>query len=542
MSEADSSVEEATFGQQHADGFSEFRSSGLFADTTVVTADGQSYKLHGLLLAKRSEFFQKALSSEFTEGRTKRIELGDLEHAQGAWPALLDYFYTDRVTLTEANVLGLLALSRRLLVPAVDSYCLSYVRQRLDVRSCIAYLKEAVLYALHDLQRECVALAAGGFPVVCDADVSGLPPSSILDILHHPGLVVHCELQVLHFVLKYLGSTQVEPEAVRRICGQIRFVYLDNVTLGALSSNTLIPRDLLLEGSLLRLGAMDSPALELASLTPPPRSSYCCNLRYGLPGGSQYLTIDLEAVWERLAKMITVRVSGINEGNPRNILSSEPDGWFETNESSDPLPWIELHMPHNVQVTNLMRYTFQHGHRRSGYYRMRNWKTLTAKDVAGPFTDLSTRVSPHEQFDVHVASAHQTRLWRALRLTATERQEDGVYRLCLRNLRLLGSAQVDLLNQAGGLVVDSSMCGSSSSGSSGGCSGGGGGHNGGNGVRQQMGAGVACTGAAPSTSMPSRAASAGGSRPPSAGGSALHSPEASASGSNFMQHVSGAFS
>jgi hypothetical protein len=38
------------------------------------------------------------------------------------------------------------------------------------------------------------------------------------------------------------------------------------------------------------------------------------------------------------------------------------------------------------------RYTFSHGHRRSGYYRLRNWQTLTAADMdGGTFRKVNAR-------------------------------------------------------------------------------------------------------------------------------------------------------
>lgn len=65
--------------------------------------------------------------------------------------------------------------------------------------------------------------------------------------------------------------------------------------------------------------------------------------------------------------------------------------WFETNESSDPQPWIEVLLPSNVTIVHFNKYTFAHGHRRSGYYRMRNWKTMTAEALDSTFTDTTTR-------------------------------------------------------------------------------------------------------------------------------------------------------
>ncbi|GLC36468.1 hypothetical protein PLESTB_000151500 [Pleodorina starrii] len=928
------------------------------------------YRLHGLLLARHSAFFAAALGqAHFADSAARRIRLTLDPAAAPAWPTLVEYFYSDRVRLDDCNALPLLALARQLLVPELDAYCTDYVCGRLGAANCLDHLRAAVRFALHDLHSECVALAAQGFPLLYGGDLCGLPPASLLEILTHPLLQVHCELQVVEAVTRYLATTVVDSEAQRALCAQIRFAYLDNATItrlavqptvvlaaatggrpaadaataadaaadysaaaadngeakdptsssssscfrtpegvtddavqpaasdgavaatrgsvaadaaqppagtagsgdGAAGSSSaaagsgesaaapgaagpvssgllqqggeegqeerqgqaasssgggsegdgaaataaaaaaapgggdsglmspastsacssprsrsrssggggggaaapphahprlhgrhepprpdataaataaaggstlsaphpppphhpqphphhhpLLPREQVLEGALARLAAMefgtslplpqafsrsslehahhhpssssaaaaggaaatgsgpnpashyvnhpylhpyqpyqfqyqygggaaggggggaaagagqvaaaaaaanggrrslavfrvhgggqpqpppppagggggggggpphahalahglyynhhaaagvgppplplqpypvhpasrgtmygsgsgngggggsrgegdaeqqqpsgggdpvpaaaaaggaafDTAAAFAAFCLPPPRLSYCCNLVHGLPGGCAWVDVALEALWEHLVPFITVQVSGCGEGSPRHVVTSDPDCFFETNDSADPLPWLEVQLPHNVHVLQLYRYTFLHGHRRAGYYRARNFKTQIAvrpaSEARGPaapppgaggpaagggaaaaaaaaaahaqrppggqgqgqgggasssgpaaaappppcrYMDLTTRMA--EQFDVGVlAGATAMGPWRVMRLQATGAQEDGVHRLCVRGLRMYGIARVDLMQQAnGGFVV-----------------------------------------------------------------------------------------
>jgi hypothetical protein len=57
-----------------------------------------------------------------------------------------------------------------------------------------------------------------------------------------------------------------------------------------------------------------------------------------------------------VAPLCTVRVSGVSEGQPEHVLSSDPDAWFETDESSDPMPWVQVVLPANVRVVRLTKY------------------------------------------------------------------------------------------------------------------------------------------------------------------------------------------
>lgn len=80
------------------------------------------------------------------------------------WPMLVDYFYRDSITISQDNVCALLALSRQLLVGPVCQYCSDFVAQHLTTGNCIAYLRQAEKYQLHDIQQQAVALAAQGEP------------------------------------------------------------------------------------------------------------------------------------------------------------------------------------------------------------------------------------------------------------------------------------------------------------------------------------------------------------------------------------------
>jgi hypothetical protein len=89
--------------------------------------------------------------------------------------------------------------------------------------------------------------------------------------------------------------------------------------------------------------------------------------------------------------------------------------FFETIDSQDPLPWVELRMPPNVTVVGFSRYRYQHGHKRPGYFRMRSWQTLTAEVADGPLQELTTRPN-FDTCEVAVSSCQQSRPWQVLRL------------------------------------------------------------------------------------------------------------------------------
>lgn len=92
---------------------------------------------------------------------------------------------------------------------------------------------------------------------------------------------------------------------------QVRLAYLSNERLVWLQqqAHSLLPAGVLLQGCLQRLQMQDQPC-ELASALVQPRSSYCSNLQYGLPGGKEYVDVPVHHIWELVAPSITVKVSG----------------------------------------------------------------------------------------------------------------------------------------------------------------------------------------------------------------------------------------
>jgi hypothetical protein len=58
-----------------------------------------------------------------------------------------------------------------------------------------------------------------------------------------------------------------------------------------------------------RLAAMDDAAASDAGLQLPSRATYCCDGRYGLPGGSRTLTLEIEDIWPHASAVFGFLVS-----------------------------------------------------------------------------------------------------------------------------------------------------------------------------------------------------------------------------------------
>ncbi|GFR50587.1 hypothetical protein Agub_g12861 [Astrephomene gubernaculifera] len=573
------------YGGKFASGFLEFYKQSELADCTVVGPDGCEYRLHSLLLAYHSEFFRRALSSEFRECAARRIELG-FEDAGDIWPLLIEYFYTEEITLTDSNVLALFAASRELLIPAIQDYCSDFTQSSLEASNAIQFLSQAVQYNCEQFRASCVALVAQSFNTCCGKPTDGLPVEVMLEILEHPQLYVQTEEQVLLFVLNYVRRHRLDDATVRTLFRAVRLPFLSNDRLAALALAAEEygnagggglqgpPADMLLAAMAQRLQLLDHPerlqppptaaafvtqattstsattaaaggggggdgrsasslpsgssvasfcgdvtataggggsgsasgtagqhlvrtlaaalaaggpvvgggggsaaassssaAAAAAALSVVPRKTYCCSVEYGLPGGSEYVSVPMEAVWEELASNLAVRVSGDQvEGDPDSVLRTGSDdtaSWFTVSGDDPSHPvWVEVVFPPHMRVVEFSKYTFSHGMNMiahmfpygisdSSWFQMKGMCTQVSPGDEESLTPLRTQDScqQHTEFVVSVDPAHtRAVVWRRLRIVAGEDNTQQV-RLSIRKLKLYGRVEVSLMRESEGRDV-----------------------------------------------------------------------------------------
>ncbi|XP_005863793.1 PREDICTED: kelch-like protein 30 [Myotis brandtii] len=82
-----------------------------------------------------SPYFHAMFAGDFAESFAARVELWDVEAAVVG--QLVDFVYTGRLTITQANVEALTRTAARLHFPAVQKVCGRYLQQQLDATNCL---------------------------------------------------------------------------------------------------------------------------------------------------------------------------------------------------------------------------------------------------------------------------------------------------------------------------------------------------------------------------------------------------------------------
>ena len=152
----------------------------LFSDVKFVVqkaAQGESESkqvipAHKFVLSISSPVFEAMFYGELAE-TTDSIELPDCEY--DSLLELFRYMYSDEVNLSGSNVMGVLYLAKKYMLPSLADDCMEYLRYNLDPSNVFSILPSAQKYEEKSLVDQCwevideqteEALKSDGFPTI----------------------------------------------------------------------------------------------------------------------------------------------------------------------------------------------------------------------------------------------------------------------------------------------------------------------------------------------------------------------------------------
>ncbi|KAG7463998.1 hypothetical protein MATL_G00182600 [Megalops atlanticus] len=134
------------------DALREFYVGGLFTDITLQCATGETFRCHKAALSARSSYFRVMFTADMRERSGDAVTLTGVEGE--VLSALVDYVYTARVSITQANVQSLLEAADLLQFGAVKRACEEFLVRFLDVDNCLGMHSFAELHLCPALERE----------------------------------------------------------------------------------------------------------------------------------------------------------------------------------------------------------------------------------------------------------------------------------------------------------------------------------------------------------------------------------------------------
>ena len=131
----------------------------LFSDVKFVvqkviaeSEDRQVIPAHTFVLSISSPVFEAMFYGELAE-TADTIELPDCEYE--SLLELFRYMYSDEVILSGSNVMGVLYLAKKYMVPSLADKCAAYLRDNLDASNVFSILPQAQIYEEKNLLEQC---------------------------------------------------------------------------------------------------------------------------------------------------------------------------------------------------------------------------------------------------------------------------------------------------------------------------------------------------------------------------------------------------
>ncbi|XP_040847485.1 kelch repeat and BTB domain-containing protein 6-like [Ochotona curzoniae] len=198
-----------------------FYDARLLCDVTieVVTpgsgpGTGRLFPCNRNVLAAACPYFKSMFTGGMYESQQASVTMHDVDAE--SFEVLVDYCYTGRVSLSEANVQRLYAASDMLQLEYVREACASFLARRLDLANCTAILKFADAFGHRKLRSQAQSFIAHNFKQlsrmgsVREESLADLTLAQLLAILRLDSLDIESELTVCHVALQWLEAAPKE--------------------------------------------------------------------------------------------------------------------------------------------------------------------------------------------------------------------------------------------------------------------------------------------------------------------------------------------
>ncbi|XP_072541170.1 kelch-like protein 23 [Salminus brasiliensis] len=184
------------------DALQEFYTSGLFTDITLCCSTGQMFHCHKAVLSARSAYFKVMFTLDMRERSNGIIRLPGVDG--DILSALVNYVYTSKVSITQANVQSLLEAADLLQFSSVKKACEEFLMRWLDVDNCLGMHTFAELHVCPVLEHEALRIILGRFEeLIHQEEFLGLDLKKLMAILSAENLSVWKEDTLLEAVVKW---------------------------------------------------------------------------------------------------------------------------------------------------------------------------------------------------------------------------------------------------------------------------------------------------------------------------------------------------
>ena len=202
----------------------------LFSDVKFVVrkSDGESESkqvipAHKFVLSIGSPVFEAMFYGELVETRDS-IELPDCEYE--SLLELFRYMYSDEVNLSGSNVMGVLYLAKKYMVPSLTVKCTEYLQDNLDPSNVFSILPSAQKYEEEKLVNRCWKVIDEQTEAAMKSDGFATVERSLLEAMVERDALNIAEVELFKGVTKWATKelekrgTRADGQEKRRILGE----------------------------------------------------------------------------------------------------------------------------------------------------------------------------------------------------------------------------------------------------------------------------------------------------------------------------------
>ena len=223
---------------------------GRYADISLKIGKERTLKAHRVVLASFSPYFEALLGNNWKEGKKEEIEILGLD--ESAVSDLIEFAYSGNINISRDNVQTLLEAANYLGIEFVKKSCGDFLKQGVDVKTCLGIWQLADVFALEGLSNEAKNYALRHFTQVCKEDeFLRLPIKLLTDLLSEEEIfivvedLIPCveerEKIVLQAVLQYIEQdTENRKTHLTQLLHLVRLPTLSTEYLQEVSAHELI--------------------------------------------------------------------------------------------------------------------------------------------------------------------------------------------------------------------------------------------------------------------------------------------------------------
>lgn len=296
-----------------------FREKKFFCDVTLVVGQ-KEIEAHRIVLSSCSPYFRAMFTSDLAESRQEKVQLYDVD--PDAIQNLIDYAYTNKITICEENVQALLPAARMLQLDYVVEQCGAFLEEHLSTNNCLGFYLFADKHNCEQLlntsrlfiQRNFESVVAKG------EEFLQLQPPHIIEFLSMDKLNVNNEQTVFEAVMNWYHHAEGARE--EHLAEVLRFVKLPLLPSSYLLNNVheeltdiqdLKVKDLLIQAMKYHMLPVHRASMQRFGTLPRHKPDQVETM-LAIGGGSQFTThcececYSLsEEKWYRVAPMGTPR-------------------------------------------------------------------------------------------------------------------------------------------------------------------------------------------------------------------------------------------